>query len=222
MHNSHRSLVLGSILAVLSLFLSYELWSGLVLNRISGIQDIAFAQQLSGTSATLQLHASASDERQWGLTRMWSLSIPDLGIRAPVYLPSRTYWDAQKWELLEEQMQAGMQEGLVAYPHSVLPGKEGSLIIAGHSSPPNVRAEESNFGRIFERLPSIDNGSEILIEEGGTTFRYMVTETIIVSPEETSILSQQFDESILKLITCYPVGTTKDRLVVIAERVENE
>jgi len=157
------------------------------------------------------------DERtQWGLTRRYALSIPSLSVHVPVFVPERTYWDARQWDLLEQQMQIGLLYGAVAYPHSVTPGARGALIIAGHSSPPTARAEESAFGRVFAHLPDLRVGDEIVVRFGTTSVSYTVEDKQVVSARNTSILANDGEEPLLKLITCYPVGSVKDRMVIIA------
>ena len=158
---------------------------------------------------------------QWELRSAYTLSIPKIGVYTSVYLPSRRYWDNQEWELLEEQMQVGLTEGAVAYPHSARPGTRGNLIIAGHSSPPDDRAKQSDNGRLFAKLPALENGDTISVLAGESFVDYEVTNIAVVSPNDTYILSQQRDKRVLKLITCYPIGSTRDRWIVTAERVSS-
>ena len=73
---------------------------------------------------------------------------------------------------------------------------------------------------MFASLPSIDVGEEIVVETAASPVRYRVEKKIIVSPSMTSLLEQQYDDSILKVITCYPVGTTRDRMIILAKKVE--
>ena len=162
------------------------------------------------------VESQPSELESWELSPTWTIAIPSLNIRAPVLLPSRTHWDSRAWTLLEEQMQVGLNNGSVAYPHSATPGGVGNLIIAGHSSPPDEASAASNFGHLFARLPDIAIGDEVQV--GTATYR--VDEKFVVPPSEVSILAQQQDESILKLITCYPVGTTKNRMIITAKKVE--
>tara|TARA_Y100000310_G_scaffold218027_1_gene219161 strand:+ start:154 stop:858 length:705 start_codon:yes stop_codon:yes gene_type:complete len=165
---------------------------------------------------TVAVTASASDLKDWELAHTWNISIPSLGISAPVLLPSLTYWYAYAWAMLEKQMQAGLNYGAVAYPHSVAPGTDGNLIIAGHSSPPDEKSEKSAYGHLFAKLPEIAIGEEIIVSD----VTYRVQDKFVVSPSETSILAQQEDESILKMITCYPVGTTTNRMIIVAKKVK--
>ena len=159
-----------------------------------------------------------SELEEWGLRPVYRLSIPSIGVRSPVLLPSREFWDIARWDLLEKQQQKGLLNGAVLYPHSVLPGELGAMIIAGHSSPPTEEAEESKYGHLFARLPEVERGDTISVLSAGVPVTYKVENKTVVSPHQTSILEQNYDESILKLITCYPVGTTQNRMIVIAKK----
>jgi LPXTG-site transpeptidase (sortase) family protein len=185
----------------------------------------AISKVVEEASEDTQHAAAPLDQRpkqlsKWGLHRGYTISIPGIGIRAPVLSPSRQYWDGREWDLLEEQMQVGLTFGAVQYPHSSAPGEDGALIIAGHSSPPSEEAEKSPYGHLFARLPELQFGDTISLLVGGSPVDYEVQEKKIVSPNQTSILAQMEDESTLRLITCYPVGTTKDRLVITAKLVD--
>ncbi len=159
------------------------------------------------------------ERRQWELRRAYAIAVPDLGIRAPVLLPSRRFWDTKQWGLLEDQMQTGLFYGAVAYPHSSRPGA-GPLVIAGHSSPPTERASESQYGRVFAHLPEIAIGQHIVLTDGDTQYRYAVTESFIVPSSDTSILDlSAAGADALTVITCFPVGTTRERFIVKATLV---
>ena len=174
-------------------------------------------QQLQETvSKTPENTRKDNEWSQWELRQWFTLSIPSIGVRTSVSLPSRRYWDAKQWQLLEEQMQIGLLYGATAYPHSAVPGHKGTVIISGHSSPPDSRAEENAFGNLFARLPEIQEGESIILVMGNDVVRYRVDHTEIVHPDATVILQQQQDESLLKLITCFPIGTTRSRYIVTA------
>ncbi len=170
--------------------------------------------------SVVPIPALEDDMTSWELSPRYTIDIPSLRILAPILLPSRRYWDAKEWDLLEEQMQVGLHNGAVAYPHSVRPGQNGALIIAGHSSPPDEQAKQSAFGSLFALVPTIKMGERIVVKTGDQEVEYEVIATTIVPASDTSILKQDEDESILKLITCYPVGTTRERFVVTARLVE--
>ena len=97
-----------------------------------------------------------------------------------------------------------------------------SALKARHAaSPPSDRAAVSRFGEIFAQLPSLKLHDEILLRAGEQTITYEVTRTAIVPAGDTSILSQQDDDALLQLITCYPIGSTKERFVVIAKKARS-
>jgi len=51
-------------------------------------------------------------------------------------------------------------------------------------------------------------------------YKYVVTETSVVSPDKVEYLNNKADEKIATLMTCWPAGTTISRLVVVGELVE--
>jgi len=203
--------------------------------RPNALQANLSAEETAQPEANLTVQADSRDSSQsipektddalseWGLEPFATISIPKIGVRAPVYMPSRNHWDSRRWDMLEEQMQVGLAAGAVAYPHSVMPGRKGTLFIAGHSSPPTVEADARGFGHLFRRLPELREGDIITIVQGGGRYvDYEVHSTGVVSSTETSILEQQNDDASLTLMTCYPVGTTRDRWVASAHRVDGD
>lgn len=90
-----------------------------------------------------------------------------------------------------------------------LPGQTGNFVLAGHRS--------WTKGRHFNRLGELAPGDEIDVDTTAGTYRYVVTGTKVVEPEELSVLDQTEDRSILTLITCTPIRKATHRLIVTAE-----
>jgi len=178
------------------------------------------SEVIGGPAASSSGAESPFELSQWEINQAYTLSIPDLDVEVPVLIPSMRYWESREWNLLEKQMQVGLNYGAVAYPHSAEPGSKGSVIISGHSSPPSERAASSDFGRIFSHVPELKPGDVITISGEGQDKNYEIQSSVIVPPTATEILRQQEDESIMKIVTCYPIGTTKDRMVVTAKLME--
>lgn len=170
-----------------------------------------------------------SDERQEDgeylssiRTSVYAFTFERLGLsNIPVARPDRTYWNAQRWDNLEEQLQAAMQFGLTVYPHSPPPGLPGNLVISGHSSPPSG-VYEGDYGKIFAVLPGAKAGDRIAITQGGNAFTYEVTDVRVVPATAVDVLLQDGGVKELTLITCYPIGTTEKRLIIKATLVERE
>lgn len=158
----------------------------------------------------------------WGVAlQTGTLSYDRLGVTAPIGKPSLLSWEQRNWRQLEDQLQFLLLNGVAAYPHSVLPGERGRLIIAGHSSPPTMEAIGSPYEQIFSTLPDAKIGDVITVRDAsGNEYTYVVTKTQIVPATYTQILLQDKKARELLLFTCYPVGTTRERFVVWAEMTE--
>ena len=88
------------------------------------------------------------------------------------------------------------------------PGSLGNVGVAGHRD------------GFFRGLKDIQTGDVIELINQNRTDRYVVDEILIVSPEETSVLSDRPRPS-LTLVTCYPfyfVGSAPLRYIVHASR----
>lgn len=139
------------------------------------------------------------------------LSIPTLGIEAPiVYVTEKS----------EEAYQAGLHNGVVHYPGTALPGEFGNVYIFGHSS--DLVWVQGNYKTVFALLPKIQLGDEIRVSnDQGEVFTYIVTDTMIVNPSDTSVLDQfEYTQQLLTVQTSYPIGTALKRFIVRAELLD--
>ena len=146
-----------------------------------------------------------------------------LGIAAPIGKPSMANWMSRNWRALEYQMQYLLLNGLAVYPHSPRPGEVGTMIIAGHSSPPTMSAIGSPYENILSVLPNAKIGDTITVfDSAGKAHRYSVQKTQVVPATYTKLLLQNPHKKEIVLFTCYPVGTTRERFVVWAEYEEGD
>jgi sortase A len=91
--------------------------------------------------------------------------------------------------------------------NTVWPGDPGNAVIAGH--------RDTFFRRIDELAP----GDAIIVKRAAREYRYSVSETSIVPPNNIAVTYSTGDTR-LTLITCYPIsyiGPAPKRLVVIAK-----
>ncbi len=91
------------------------------------------------------------------------------------------------------------------FAETAKPGQKGNLCLIGHRS--------YAYGQFFNRLDELEKNDEIIIESKGNIYKYKVTETKVVKPEEVSVLDQTKDSQIT-LITCTPIRVGSHRLVV--------
>lgn len=115
----------------------------------------------------------------------------------------------------EDSFQVALRDGVVHYPKTALPGQPGNVYIFGHSS--DFPTAPGNYKTVFALLPKINIGDEIEVtDEEGRIYRYLVSETKVVSPSDTSVLEQDRTKKQLTLQTSYPIGTALRRFLAIA------
>jgi sortase A len=73
-------------------------------------------------------------------------------------------------------------------------------------------------GKFFNRLDELQIGEFINIK-GNANYTYQIIDKKIIRPTQLEILEPIKNKSIVTLITCHPKYSSKQRLVVIAERV---
>ena len=115
---------------------------------------------------------------------------------------------------------AAMVNGLAHFPvagASSHPGEIGNTVLAGHSS--NDLFEVGDYKFIFAQLEKLAVGDSIYANYQGKRYTYVVTKTEVVKPTEVNKLVYPTDRPILTLITCTPLGTALNRLLVTAEQV---
>jgi sortase A len=73
---------------------------------------------------------------------------------------------------------------------------------------------------IFYRLNKLEEGDEVLLKDrGGSAYRYRVSETLVVNPDDVWVMGQVLDRDMVTLQTCTPFPTFEKRLVVRADRI---
>ena len=69
------------------------------------------------------------------------------------------------------------------------------------------------YGHFFRNIDKLEVGDQINIKKDTDTYTYLVTESFVVAPEDVWVLEKTEDPTIT-LITCTPIGTYTDRLIV--------
>lgn len=98
-----------------------------------------------------------------------------------------------------------------------LPGQIGNLVISGHSAGDIYSDNPYKF--IFSGLERLQVGDLIYINYESVRYTYRMTESKIVEPTDVQSLIYSTEKPILTLITCTPLGTSRYRLLVIAEQI---
>lgn len=91
------------------------------------------------------------------------------------------------------------------FPQTALPGEKGNFAVIGHRNYAR--------GQFFNRLGEIEVGDEIIIQRNAQEYVYWVTQTFVVTPDQTSVLDVT-PEAQITLVTCAPPRRSTHRLIV--------
>ncbi len=106
-----------------------------------------------------------------------------------------------------------LSKHLVNYPGTPVPGTKGNSVIFGHSTLPQL-FDLSNYKTIFATLYLLKAGDTVSATVNGVTYKYKIFDISVVPPTDTSIFTQDLNDSYLTLVTCTPPGTTWKRLIL--------
>jgi sortase A len=139
------------------------------------------------------------------------LIIPKVNVDVPVL-----YDINNDYTTLMEAMDKGVAHFAVPGASSH-PGQIGNTVLSGHSSSDLLTSGDYKF--IFVQLEKLAVGDTIYVNYESKRYTYIITETKVVGPDDVDSLIYTTSKPILTLITCVPIGTAKNRLLVISEQV---
>lgn len=119
---------------------------------------------------------------------------------------------------LEDIFMKELVNGIVRYPGSARPWENGNSFIFWHSS--NFPWLEWKYNDVFALMDNLSFGDEIIAYYGQKKYIYKVKEKKVIKPGDTSVLKRNNNISEITLMTCWPVGTTLNRMVVVWELVK--
>src|SRR3989344_6948503 len=138
-----------------------------------------------------------------------SIEIPDIKIYAPIVMAK-----SADNALVEKDL----NNGVVYYPGSVLPGSNGHIVILGHSAPLNW--PHIKYDWVFSKIDSLNSGDEIIMHFNNTKYVYRVThKKIIQKGGDIEDAGLSGNNNILTLVSCWPPGKNYQRITVTAELV---
>ena len=113
-----------------------------------------------------------------------------------------------------------LEGGVVRYPGSVKPWNNGNTFIFWHSS--NFPWMDGEYNDVFSLLDNVVYEDEIIVYYGQKQYKYKIREKAVIDPGDVSLLKRNKKKNEITLMTCWPIGTTIDRLIVIWELIEEE
>lgn len=135
--------------------------------------------------------------------------IPKINVDAPLVTTVTSY--------NEDEVQAGLESGVVLYPFTGEPGQKANPVFFGHSS--NNIFNDGKYKFVFVLLNKLSVGDTFIINYDSKRYVYRIFERKIVQPNEVGVLSEQPKTAMVTLITCEPPGTSDTRLVLQAEQI---
>lgn len=99
-----------------------------------------------------------------------------------------------------------LDKGVGWWPGTAMPGQVGNVVLGGH------RVSKK---KPFRNIDQLQPGDEIFLTTADGDFVYVVDRTFIVEPTDVWIIDQTADAT-LTLFACHPPGSTRERIVVVA------
>lgn len=112
-----------------------------------------------------------------------------------------------------------LTEHLVHFPGTASPADKGTAVIFGHSTLPQLY-DPKNYKTIFANAHKLERDDEINVTYDNTFYTYRIFDVVVVEAEDTSYLTQSYDDSYITIVTCTPPGTIWKRLIIKARIVK--
>jgi sortase A len=116
-----------------------------------------------------------------------------------------------------DSVAANLQNGVIHIAGAAHPGEIGNVFLTGHSS--NFVWARGNYNNIFSRLNNLQVNDNIVINYNDVIYIYRVSDKYVASASAIGNLKQN-NNSEITLMTCYPIGTNINRLIIKGVQVK--
>ncbi|MEI6426671.1 MAG: class E sortase [Candidatus Absconditabacteria bacterium] len=148
------------------------------------------------------------------------LIIPKFDVNDPIIISQFTNMD----EFIYKNYNEELKKGVVKYPTTPAPGQSGNTLIFGHTS--QEWRKQNQYGMAFAHIAQMQKGDKIEVVWDGTLYEYKVVDIQVQYPDKVHVTYDQYaakkDHNYLTLMGCYPIGTSKQRMLVVAEQVSRD
>lgn len=136
--------------------------------------------------------------------------IPKISVEIPV--------DYSETSTDENTIENDLEDGVVHYPTTVMPGQDGNAAFFGHSS--NNIFNPGKYKFAFVLLHTLVPGDSFYLIKDHKVYSYKVVSRKIVEPSDVSVLNNiPGQTATATLITCDPPGTSLHRLIVVGQQI---
>jgi LPXTG-site transpeptidase (sortase) family protein len=136
--------------------------------------------------------------------------IPKINVEIPV--------DYSQTSIDESVIENALENGVVHYPTTVMPGQNGNTAFFGHSS--NNIFNKGKYKFAFVLLHKLVVGDTFYLTYNGKVYAYEVISRTVVDPSNIGVLGPVAGQTATAtLITCDPPGTSLKRLIVVGKQI---
>ncbi|MBC7581385.1 class E sortase [Aeromicrobium sp.] len=136
--------------------------------------------------------------------------IPKINVEIPVNYDQKSTDEAA--------IENDLENGIVHYPTTALPGENGNAAFFGHSS--NNIFNKGKYKFAFVLLHTLVPGDTFYLTNNGKVYVYKVITKTVVEPTQVEVLDPVPGQTATAtLITCDPPGTSLRRLVIVGQQI---
>ncbi len=139
----------------------------------------------------------------------FSIIVPKIGAN------SKVVQDVDPYNSQEYQQR--LTQGVAHAKGSPLPEQGGNTFLFAHSSDNFYNANRYN--SVFYLLHKLENEDVFYLVKDEVIYKYEVNEKSIVNPDQITYLTEPTKEDKATLMTCWPPGTTLNRLIIVGKLV---
>lgn len=143
--------------------------------------------------------------------------IPKIGKNIPLVDVDSRRWDVS-FDNLENIFMTELEKWVLRYPGTAKPWENWVSFMFWHSS--NFPWIKWDYNDVFALLDEVSYWDEIIIYYNQKKFVYTIKEKKVIKPWNVKILDRDPEKKEISLMTCWPIWTTLNRLIVFGELKE--
>ena len=140
----------------------------------------------------------------------FSIIVPKIGINAAV-IPAVDPTDPKEYK-------EALQKGVAHASTSFFPNENGVVYLFSHST--NYEWFVKDLNAVFYLMKNLEAGDLVILVYKGARYTYKMTEKRVVPASAVSYVAPIEGKKMLILQTCWPPGSTAERLLVFADLID--
>ncbi len=140
---------------------------------------------------------------------------PAQGAALTLSIPALQVYDAP---VFDSDSPDALNRGIAHVPETSMPwdgGAQRNVYLAAH----RIGYAGTGSRLVFYHLDRLKEGDAVVLKGRGETYRYRVSEVMVVDPTDSWVMGQVQNRDMVSLQTCTPIPTFEKRLVVRAARI---